>query len=82
MARLSKSKLERVEKERYTKHKVVRATYSSYYLNDDKYFQIDTFGKEDREFPEKISQTVQIDKDMAVFLVKLLIKEFDLLNGE
>ena len=44
-----------------------------------KYVQFDTYGKDDRDNPEKISQSIQLDEETARFLVKLLIKEFELL---
>ena len=40
--------------------------------------QIDTYGKNDRAIHEKISQSIQFDKESAKFLVDLLSKEFDL----
>lgn len=42
--------------------------------------QIDTYGKSDRTIPEKISQSIQLDRESAKFLVKLLVNEFDLLS--
>ena len=33
-------------------------------------------GRDDREMPEKISQSVQIDKEMALELIKLLNDAF------
>lgn len=40
--------------------------------------QIDTYGKLDRENPEKISQSIQFDKQTAEFIVELLKKEFEM----
>ena len=40
--------------------------------------RIDTYGKIDRENPEKISQSIQFDKQTAEFFVDLLKKEFDI----
>ena len=37
-----------------------------------------TYGKIDRENPEKISQSIQFDKQTAEFFVDLLKKEFDI----
>ena len=53
-------------------------TYSVFEIDGQKYFQIDTYGKSDREIPGKISQTIQLDKECAKFLVEKLRKEFDL----
>ncbi len=54
------------------------ATYSTFDINGEKYFQIDTYGSNDREIPEKISQSFQLDRKAAEYLVNLIIKEFDL----
>lgn len=55
-----------------------QATYSMFEKTGQKYFQIDTYGKSDREIPGKISQSFQLDKESAKFLVEKLKKEFDL----
>lgn len=47
-------------------------------MDREKYVQIDTYGRINRENPEKISQSIQFDKDTAAFLVNLLKKEFEL----
>ena len=55
------------------------ATYTVFDTVDgEHYVQIDTYGKNDRAIPEKISQSIQFDKESAKFLVDLLLKEFDL----
>ncbi|MFR5731522.1 MAG: methionyl-tRNA formyltransferase [Clostridium sp.] len=56
----------------------MQATYSVFEKTGQKYFQIDTYGKSDREIPGKISQSFQLDKECAKFLVERLKKEFDL----
>jgi len=47
-------------------------------MDGEKYVQIDTYGRIDRENPEKISQPVQFDRTAAQFLVEILQKEFSL----
>lgn len=47
-------------------------------MDGEKYVQIDTYGRIDRENPEKISQSIQFDKETATFLVNLLKEEFEL----
>ena len=54
--------------------------YSVFEKDGNKYVQIDTYGNSDRVFQEKISQSIQFDRDSAKFLVKLLIDEFDLFS--
>lgn len=78
MAQLDMQKIKKIEKFRNTIHEKVLATYSVFTKDEVKYFQIDTYGKEDRQIPEKISQSIQIDQETAQFLVDLLRKEFDL----
>ena len=78
MAQINLEKFNRLEKERNTVHTKVAATYSVFDTNGEKYFQIDTYGNVDREIPEKISQSFQLDRTTAKFLVNLIIKEFNL----
>ena len=47
---------------------------------EDKYFQIDTYGSSTREMKDKISQSIQVDKEMAKELIKLLMDTFEILN--
>lgn len=54
------------------------ATYSTFDSYGEHYVQIDTYGRSDREQPGKISQSIQLDKEMASYLVDLLKREFDL----
>ena len=79
MARLDMDTIKKVKKDRISVHTKVMTTYSVFGDGDNKYVQIDTYGKSDRAIPEKISQSIQFDRESALFLVKLLVKEFDLL---
>ena len=79
MARINLDTIKKIDKERNTIHAPVTATYTVFEtVEGEHYVQIDTYGKSDRALPEKISQSIQIDKDSAKFLVELLQKEFDL----
>ena len=78
MARIDLETIKRIDKDRNTIHTKVYTTYTALEADGQKYFQIDTYGKSGREMPEKISQSIQFDKDSAQFLVELLRKEFDL----
>lgn len=60
-------------------HDVVYATYTVFEQNGERYLQIDTYGKSDRENPDKISQSIQIDKEMAQGLIEMMKKEFKLM---
>ena len=76
MARLSFQFVKKIDKLRNTIHEPVMATYTVFSYNDEKYFQIDTYGKHDRVCPEKISQSFQIDCESASHLIALLKNEF------
>ena len=79
MAQISLESIERIEKTRNMLHEKVHTTYTVFEKDGHKYLQFDTYGKDDRDNPEKISQSLQLDEETARFLVRLLIKEFDLL---
>ena len=77
MAQISLESIERIEKTRNVLHEKVHTTYTVFEKDGKKYVQLDTYGKDDRDNPEKISQSIQLDEEMARFLVKLLIEEFE-----
>ena len=79
MAQIDLNSIRRIEKQRNPIHEKVNATFTVFEKDGERYVQIDTYGRGDRENPEKISQSIQIDKDAARFLVRLLLQEFDLL---
>lgn len=78
MARLNLDNIKKIEKDRISVHTKVTTTYSVFDVKGEKYVQIDTYGKNDRAIPEKISQSIQFDRESAKFFVKLLINEFEL----
>lgn len=76
MAMVNVSEMKRLEKQRVTIHSVARATYSVFEDEGKRYFQIDTYGRATRDLPEKISQTIQIDRQSAMALIALLAETF------
>ena len=72
------AKIKRLDKDRYTVHEKVYTTYSVYDVGKNHYVQIDTYGRSDREQPGTVSQSIQLDKEAAKYLVELLKKEYDL----
>lgn len=78
MALIEVHQFNKIEKNRNTVHKPTVATFSVFEEDGQKYFQIDTFGTEDRVMREKVSQAIQIDKSMAKKLVDILRNEFSL----
>lgn len=79
MAQINLNSIERIEKARNYLHEEVFTTYTVFEKDGQKYFQLDTYGKSDRFNPEKVSQSLQLDEKSARYLVKILIKEFELL---
>ena len=57
---------------------VVKATYSFFDKNSNKYFQLETYGKTTRKNVNSVSQTIQFDEETAAQLVDLLIDLFGL----
>ena len=72
MARIDVKKMNRLEKQRNTVHDEVSATYTVFMKDDKRYFQIDTYGRAERDMPEKISQSIQLDEGSVAALVDLL----------
>ena len=55
MAQIEWRTIKKVDKDKCAVHEKVQATYSVFEKTGQKYFQIDTYGKSDREIPGKIS---------------------------
>lgn len=79
MALITKNNIKKIDKDRNSVHSKVRATYTVFTSEGEKYFQIDTYGSPTREMKDKISQSIQIDKETAKELIKLMIDVFDIL---
>lgn len=78
MARINIKNFSKITKERINVHESVDSTYTIFSIANEKYLQIDTYGRKGRKVEGKISQSLQLDKDSAMYLVKLITKEFDL----
>lgn len=78
MARLNKEHFKRKPQGRTSIQDVVSATYHSFILEGQKFFQIDSYGKSTREHPNKVSQTIQFDKAFAEEFIMLLKQEFQI----
>ena len=72
MARIDIAKMVRMEKQRNVVHDEVSATYTVFIKDNKKYFQIDTYGRAERDMPEKISQSIQLDEESVSALIDLL----------
>lgn len=80
MALITKDNMKKLDKGRNSVHSKVKATYTTFTSDGKKYFQIDTYGNRTREMKDKISQSIQFDKEMAKELIKLMIDTFDILD--
>lgn len=78
MAQINLNSIKRIEKQRNVVHDEVYSTYSVFEINGERYVQLDTYGRVGRENPEKLSQTIQLNRETAKFLVELLSREFEL----
>lgn len=76
MAQISLENIRKIEKSRNTIHEKVDTTYTVFEMDGKKYVQFDTYGRLVRENPEKVSQSTQLDRDTAQFLVNILREEF------
>lgn len=75
MVQISLGSIKKIDKYRNTIHDKVHTTYTVFELDSRKYVLFDTYGRIDRENPEKISQSIQLDREAAQFLVNVLCDE-------
>lgn len=78
MAQINLADIKKVEKQRNVIHDKVNTTYTVFEEAGDKYIQLDTYGRVGRENPEKTSQSIQLNRETATFLVDLFKKEFNI----
>ncbi len=57
-------------------HEEIEASYTAFETDGRVFLQIDTYGRQTREIPGKKSQSIQLDRDGALALSKILKKEF------
>ena len=79
MAKINIKTMLKQDKARYSIQEDVEAKYSVFEKDGEKFFQIDTYGRSNRVETEKSSQIIQLDENSAKELIKLLIKEFNIL---
>lgn len=79
MAKINIKTMAKQDKARYSIQEEVEAKYSVFEKNGEKFFQIDTYGRSNRVETEKSSQIIQLDESSAKELIKLLVKEFNIL---
>ena len=79
MAKINIKTMTKQDKARYSIQEEVEAKYSVFEKDGEKFFQIDTYGRRNRVETEKSSQIIQLDESSAKELIKLLVKEFNIL---
>lgn len=79
MAKINIKTMVKQDKARYSIQEEVEAKYSVFEKDGEKFFQIDTYGRSNRVETEKSSQIIQLDERSAKELIKLLVKEFNIL---
>jgi hypothetical protein len=70
------SSLERTHKDRQTVHRPTRCLSSVFDADGQRFIQLDTYGSDEREHPDKVSQSVQFDQKAAGQLLKLIRESF------
>lgn len=59
-------------------HEEARTTYSVANFDTGKRIQLQSYGRADREDPDKVSQVMQFTKESANQLIAILKKEFNI----
>lgn len=77
MAKIITDNISKIEKNSRI-HENVACTYNIFNDNGTKLIQFDTYGSKSRAIKDKISQSIQFDKETAKFIVSILSKEFNL----
>ena len=75
MAFINVNEMEKKEKD-IRKQEPVKATYTINNEKDGFLFQIDTYGRDSRANPDKVSQSISFDSDNLHSFIKLLKQEF------
>ncbi|WP_445166993.1 hypothetical protein ACTXG7_24720 [Mycolicibacterium sp. Dal123E01] len=65
-----------VVSDRQDVHKPVSCGWRTFHAGGDTILQLDTYGSDQRKIANKVSQTIQLDRDGAVFLLNLIREAF------
>lgn len=71
-------KLTSVVRDRHSVHDEVKCELSTFSGAGGRYLQLDTFGRKSRAIPDKISQSIQFDREGAGNLLRAIRSTFDL----
>jgi hypothetical protein len=71
------TQFEPITKDQPKVHKPTRCAYFSFIgPRDKRYIVLETYGSEDRQMPDKVSQSIQFDQEAAARLIAILRQEF------
>ena len=62
--------------ERNSIHDEIEAQYAIFERDGRSFLQIDTYGRASREMPEKKSQSIQLDRESGLELLRILKQAF------
>lgn len=68
--------LTHITKDRQTRHREADGGWSVVTADSETYFQLDTYGSDERQQKSTISQSIQLDREQASVLVKALRQTF------
>jgi hypothetical protein len=57
-------------------HKPVSCGWRAFHVGEERILQLDTYGSDTRKIPNKVSQSIQLDREGAAQLVKLIRETF------
>lgn len=57
-------------------HQPVSCGWRAFHVGDEKILQLDTYGSDTRKIPNKVSQSIQLDRDSAALLIGLIRDTF------
>ncbi|OBG64738.1 hypothetical protein [Mycobacterium sp. E3339] len=70
------SEFQHVGSDRNAVHKPVLCGWRSFTVDGQTFLQLDTYGSDERQIPNKVSQSIQLGRDGAATLLKLIQDTF------
>lgn len=67
---------QQVDSDRDSVHKPVLCGWRKFNVDGQVFLQLDTYGSEERQIPNKVSQSIQLDREGAATLLKLIRDTF------
>lgn len=74
MAQIDLETIKHIDKDRNSIHAKVHTTYTVFEVDGEKYFQLDTYGKSEREMPEKLVKRFSLIGKVQNLLLNFLRK--------